>query len=390
MRPRLKQLGQNLALAAASLAITLAVLEWGVFRLVLKPDDVVGNVSINGVVRYVPGTRATFRHPGGLETRVTINAQGWNATRPSYQTARTPGVGRIAVIGDSYVHGAFVDPEQGFPEVMERSLARQGATEVHRYGMDGAPLTQYLHVLRREVLATRPDTIVVMLIHNDFDESYRLLSTRYASSFMKVDLGGPVPREVPPADFKPGLADTLRHSAMFRYLYYETNAYLHFKGLISRLYWGSEAEHSPEFISSGVDIRNLTDHDRNERVTRYVLGEMARIAHAEGIRLVIAMDAVREAIYEGKPCDAYAVCALNRLAARVTRDLALPFLDLTSAFEADWRVSRHRFEYGFDWHWNERGNRVVGEALAAFVSGIALPATPASERRAEASKSSAR
>ena len=67
---------------------------------------------------------------------------------------KTPGVLRVAVIGDSYVHGSFVNPDQGFPEVIERELNAAGVrAEVLRFGMDGAPLSQYLHMLRREVRA---------------------------------------------------------------------------------------------------------------------------------------------------------------------------------------------------------------------------------------------
>ena len=40
---------------------------------------------------------------------------------------------------------------------------------------------------QREVLSYKPDIVVIPLIHNDFDESYRFLKTRYASSFMKLE-----------------------------------------------------------------------------------------------------------------------------------------------------------------------------------------------------------
>ena len=189
MRAKLRHLAVNLAILAGTLAACLLVFELVVFRLVLKPDDVLPNVTVNGVVRYMPGTHATFRHPDGRETLVTINAEGWNSTKPAYPLAKTPGVLRVAVIGDSYVHGSFVNVEEGFPEVIERELAAAGVrAEVLRFGMDGAPLSQYLHVLRREVAAYKPDVVLVQLIHNDFDESYRFLKTRYASCFMKIGL----------------------------------------------------------------------------------------------------------------------------------------------------------------------------------------------------------
>lgn len=159
-------------LLVGSLLACLLILEFVVFGLFLKPDDVLANVSRNGVVRYEPNTRPIFRHPDGRQTLVSTNAEGWNSTEPHYALARRAGGLRVAVIGDSYVHGSFVNVEEGFPEVIERELTRAGvAAEVLRFGMDGAPLSQYLHVLRREVRAFGPDVVLVQLIHNDFDES---------------------------------------------------------------------------------------------------------------------------------------------------------------------------------------------------------------------------
>lgn len=366
MRAKLAQFVQNLGVSAVSLVLCLLFLELVVFRFILVPDDLLPNISINGVVRYQPNTQATFRHPDGSATRVSVNAQGWNSTKPVYAKARTAEVKRIAVIGDSYVHGAFVDTADGFPEVIERALKRRGQkSEVFRFGMDGAPLSQYLHVLRREVRAYRPDVVVIPLIHNDFDESWRFLKTRYTSSFLKVgwdEAGRPI--EIPPGDFQSGSADVLRNSATFRYLYYETNAYLHLKSLISRYFWGGDEDWSTEFISSAVDIRKIADHERNRRAARYVLAEMKRLAETDGFKLLLVMDGVREAVYSGRARSSYAVARLNEMSEELARELDLPFLDLQGPFERDYKRTGQRLEFPFDWHWNKRGNQVVGEVIA--------------------------
>jgi len=187
MAARLLSIATNLGLSLTAIAVCLIALEFVVFRYILVPDDVLPNVTINQVVRYKPNTRAVFRHPDGSRSLVTINAQGWNSTQPSYPVERESGRARVAVIGDSYVHAKFVQPNESFPHLLEKGLNRAGRdVEVFRFGMDGAPLSQYLHVLRQEVLKYRPDVVVVPLIHNDFDEMYRGLKTRYASSFMKL------------------------------------------------------------------------------------------------------------------------------------------------------------------------------------------------------------
>ena len=367
MRAKLRQLALNIALLSVSVLATFAFFELVVFGMILKPDDVLPNVSINGVVRYQPSTRATFRHPDGTQSLVTTNAQGWNSTKPSYVRAKTPGVLRVAVVGDSYVHGSFVNPDQGFPEVIERELNAAGVrAEVLRFGMDGAPLSQYLHMLRREVRQYQPDVVVVQLIHNDFDETYRFLKTRYASSFLKIgvsEAGRPV--EIAPVDFKAGGSDLLRNSNTFRYLYYKTGAYLQLKNLVSRLWWGGDEEFKPEFISSAVDIRKIADHAKNRFFARYVLcrdeGAGARrtasssLRHGWRARGRLLRQAARE--LRGAQAQRHRAGPDGRARPAVPRPAGRPLPQTIGA-------TASRFEFAFDWHWNALGNALAGEAIA--------------------------
>lgn len=390
MRTKLKHWLGNLSLALAALLTVLAVLEFAVFRTILKPDDVIANVTINDVVRYEPGRIASFRHPDGRESTVQINSDGWNSVKPRYERTRSPDRLRIAVIGDSYVHASAVNVEQAFPELIEQRLKETGIdAEVLRFGMDGAPLSQYLHVLRREVTAYSPDLVLVQLIHNDFDESYRFLKTRYASSFLKVDVDeqGHV-TEFAPIGFVPSIADLLRASAMFRYLYYETNLYLTLKSWVSRYFWGGDESYSPEHIVSGIDVRKLDDPARITRVTRYILAEMQKLAVSHEFKLAVAMDGVRETVYRRPDAQTAKVAQLNAIAAEATARVGVPFLDLTETFGSDFAQHKLPFEYPYDWHWNVRANALVGTTLADWLLadprllGSTNPAARAAEARA--------
>ena len=376
----------NAGLLMLSLLATLMLMEHVVFRHILEPDDLLENVTINGVVRYMPGTQATFRHSDGRKTLATINADGWNSTKPEYRLARMPGRHRIAVIGDSYVHGAFVNVDAGFPEVMETELRASGQdVEVYRFGMDGAPLSQYLHVLRREVLQYKPDIVVVPLIHNDFDESYRFIKTRYASSFMKLkqDEARNIV-EVEPGEFGYGTADALRGWRTFRYLYYKTNFYLYAKSWISRFFWGGTEDWKPEYVSSAVDIRKIGDHASNRLFARYVMVEMNKLAAEHNFKLAFAMDGVREAVYAARPPGDFEVGMLNRIAADLAQEQGLPFLDLQDAFAKDYAHHKQRFEFSYDWHWNEHANALVAREIAQFLRSDPRLALPRPGRAADA------
>ena len=372
----------KLALVGGSLLATFLILEFLVFGLVMKPDDVLENLTVNQVVRYAPDTHATFRHPDGRETLVTINSAGWNSTKEHYEIEKQPGRTRIAIVGDSYVHGAFINVDEGFPNKLEQNLKTDGYNvEVYRFGMDGAPLSQYLHMLRREVSIYKPDVVVIPIIHNDLDESYRFLKTRYASSFMKLkndEHGKPV--EVTPADFRSSTADLLRRSATFRYLYYETGLYLKLKSFVSKYFWGGQEEYKPEFISSAVDIRKIKDHEKNRHFARYILSEMKRLSKEQRFKLFLVMDAVREAIYDGKKASDYEVGKLNAIMAELTDKLELPFKDLQQTFAKDYAANKERFEFSYDWHWNKRANDLVADEIARMLKNE--PETLAHEKKA--------
>jgi GDSL-like Lipase/Acylhydrolase family len=357
----------NLFLVLCSLSACLLLCELVIFRYIFVPDDVLHNVTIDGVVRYVPGTRAVMRHADKSTSLITINSHGWNSTKPSYTLEKPAGKLRIAVVGDSYVHGGFIDVDKGFPEVLEKELALRGTkADVLRFGIDGAPLSQYLHVVRSEVVRYKPDVVVIPIIHNDFDESYRFMHTRTGSSFLKFgqDAQGNV-IELAPADFKKGMADKLRNFRTFRYLYYKTNAYLKLKWLVSKVYWGGSAEWNDAFISSAVDIRNLQGQDRVIRLyTHYALSQLKALSQQHGFRLLFTMDAVREAVYSGRDPATYEVGRLNALMAEMTAAMRLPFVDLHAAFAQDYKKHGTRFDFPFDWHWNELGNDIVATVIA--------------------------
>jgi hypothetical protein len=122
-------------------------------------------------------------------------------------------------------------------------------------------------------------------------------------------------------------------------------------------------EYAPEFISSAVDVRKITDHVNNRRVARYVLSEMRALAQQDGFRLVLAMDGVRDAIYAGEGLESYEVGKLNRLVGQVASELDIPLLDLHATFAHN----RQRFEFAYDGHWNVLATRLVGEAIARLL-----------------------
>ncbi len=370
---KLSALIERMALVLVSLLICGLFLEFFAIEYVSKTSDAVHNTSINNVIRYVPGSKATLYEPDGSSHTVEINANGWNSTKTEYKKEKQPGTLRIAVIGDSYVQASAVNVPEAFAEIIEQDLNKSGIkSEVYRFGIDGAPLTQYLHMLRKEAMQYKPDIVVVQLIHNDFDETYRFLYGRYSSSFLKLNIEGSKISEIDPAPYNPGLVDWLRKSRTFRFLYYHTGLSRTVRNTINLTRDDEKPANEAKppkhgFVQSAIDVRNINELEKIRIATRYVMSEMKKLSEANGFKLVFSMDAVREAIYSGNPASEYEAAALNKIADKEAKKLELSFLDLTGPFTAAYKSNNKKFEFPWDWHWNKNGNHVAGSAIAEFI-----------------------
>lgn len=98
--------------------------------------------------------------------RVSTNADGLRTRVP---VARTEGVARVAVLGDSTVFGWGVDDGGTVADGLQRGLdaRRSGAAEVLNAGQPGYSTTQAAWLFREVVAAYRPDRAVVFIPAHD-------------------------------------------------------------------------------------------------------------------------------------------------------------------------------------------------------------------------------
>jgi len=367
---KLKSILANLALMAGSLLVCFLVFEFIIFKYILKTSDAIPNTSINNIIRYVPGSQATLYERDGTSHTVSINANGWNSSHTKYNKEKPKDTLRIAVIGDSYVQASAVNVKEGFAEVIEQNLNAKGQnSQIYRFGIDGAPLSQYLYMARNEALQFKPDIMVVQLIHNDFDESYRFLYGRYSSSFMKLKLGATTIEEVAPAPYQPGLIDSLKKSRTFRYLYYQTGLSTIMRRVINTKddkVDEAEKQQAPKhgFVQSAIDVRNITELDKIRTVTSYSFAKLKALSQTHNAKLLLVMDPVREAIYSGDDAQNYEANALNIIAKQEAKKQNIPFLDLKEAMTTHYKTHKQKFEFPWDWHWNKLGNKTAGQAIA--------------------------
>ena len=357
----------NTGVLLGSLFTFFLMCELLVFRLILPATDIPQNAFIDGVIRFAPDQRGNMRFTDGKPVPFSINAQGWNSRHDAYQVERRPGVRRIAVIGDSYVEGLNVPYDQSFADHLDRQLNADGTgkkVEVYRFGISGAPLSQYLYMLQNEVARYKPDLVIVLMVHNDFDESFGFKAGRYTSSFLKLKMDGArVAEVVPPSPYKASALEVLRHSATFRYIYYQRKIR---PTVLRDIILGNKKD---KIYEANVEVDGiLANWDQIEAATDYLFGSLKDAVKDQQADLILVMDANRQAIYENRPeANASGAGKLNQLAARLADARGIRFLDLETAFRDDWLQNSKRFEFPDDNHWNLRGHSEAAKAIAAFM-----------------------
>lgn len=359
---RLRQIVINLSVSLVSLLLFLALCEFVVFRYIWLASDAPRLDFRDDVVRYAPNQQGIWRVRDEIAAPYRINAQGWNSGIGDYLRERRPGVARIAVVGDSFVEALQVAYGDSLAEVLARVLTAGGQpAEVYRFGISGAPLSQYVYMVEREVTGYRPDWIVVNVVHNDFDESYKFVQGRYTSSFMKFRVAdGKVTGELPPTPWRPRLIETLRQIATGRFLLYRWQVR---PQVLVNLVLTRPAGIAEGSIAANVNnSRVLADRRGVEAVADHAAARLTALASSIGARLLIVMDGDRDAIYRGQ-AESPAL-ALNRIMAEAAERHRIAFLDLQPLFAADWVAHHRRFNFYADGHWNKLGHSIVGHAVA--------------------------
>jgi hypothetical protein len=349
---RLRDIAVNVGVSLGAIALTLLVLELIVFRFVLPGSDLPWNAYIDNVIRYAPNQTGVWRVRNEIAAPYAINGQGWNSGVGDYALERRPGIRRIAVIGDSYVEGLQVPYDQSLAEQISYAMAAAGQpTEVYRFAISGAPMSHYLYMAEREAARYRPDWIVVVLVDNDYDESFRFRPGRYTSAFQKLRVkNGRVTGEIPPTPWNPSWGDLLRQTAIMRFLAFR---------------W----QLKPERLSAAIfpDARaEPVDPDADiKAVTRYAIARLDAVARQIGAQLLVVVNGDAGAIYSG--AGETRARALNRIAAEAAAANKVAFLDLDTAFATDWRANRKPLNFISDGHWNARAHGLAGAAIARFL-----------------------
>lgn len=283
-----------------------------------------------------------------------INNFGWNSP-VDYHTSRDENL--IAIIGDSFIQAFEVDVEKSYPSLLREKVGHK--YEVYSFGRGGYPLSQYLHVSRYVNRVFDPDILIFNLVHNDFDESIKELN-QWKSHMMQlsVDVDGTFTETVPSiSDNHPINKRWVRianKSALLRYLVRNLN-------ILNMRFFINEKNYE-----ANIDVEQIGGElDLIWSATRYLLTKIKE--ENQGRRVVIVMDAPRNAIYENRLQESK-VRWMNEMVEVICAEIELEFLDLTAPMYNDYIKNHERFSFEMDGHWNEYGHRFVAKKVFDYLN----------------------
>jgi len=290
----------------------------------LRPDMFVADPAVG--YRLWPSMRTCMRYPPNSHRIVHI-ASNSDGFRNSRELGEPDGRLRILVLGDSFTFGTGIEEGARFTEVVEELESRW---RVDNLGMPGWGLDLMVRSLERFGSKAKPNVVVLAVYTDDF----RRLNPWYSGvgyGYTKFDL----------RDGK--LVDVA----------YPT-----------RSFWGRLrlVELVRASVWTAVEMRKWNYFELNEalverfRVLTVQLGAAPVILFLPG-RGDTEIDQERRARLQGW-----------------AQARGIPFRDLTDRIHEPGADATY---LSGNWHWNERGHRIAGEALHELLATIVLPDTGA-------------
>lgn len=344
------------------LTVVLAALE--IIMRFLPVSDAYAALPVNTqnpLMRYPP--HSSHQYSSGWNFALTqqkwANNDGFYSDFDYVQTNKP----LMAVIGDSFIEAEQIPNKDTVQAQLQAGLNNHG--RVYGFGIQGAPLSQYLIFAEHAKQAYAPNAMVFTIIANDFDQSL----LKYAGDFLRgmymfSDTSEHAQLELIDYDGaqRGGLRGLLKHSALLRYLY--ANVGLNPKQLDA---WFSNAEAAtPPVHFGGIEATSsaekLADSKRAVELFFQHLPEKTGLPPAQ---ILFVIDGIREVhnpeqweeakhSYFGQMREYFMQAAQQR---------GYEVVDLHPIFYQA-QLDGQKVDFiPQDWHWNTLGHTLVANAI---------------------------
>ncbi len=170
--PRRAGMWKVLGIIGLSFIVALVLAELLLRLFGLAPTEGLATVNVSDFRRlpgiFAPNQELVVRQIRALPYRVAIDSLGYRGA--PFPRDKPPGETRILFVGDSFIHGDFVDNDETLPAQLERALGeRCHNVRVINAGLGGSTIVDHRELVAR-ALALSPDLVIVGFSENDVSD----------------------------------------------------------------------------------------------------------------------------------------------------------------------------------------------------------------------------
>lgn len=350
---------KKLVLLVISLFFALLLLE--IFLRLFLPQDLnIYQYNKDYVFEFRPGAGLIYNQ-GDFKHNILINSEGFRDKERNYSKTNKH---RVAMLGDSFVSGLEVDEPDRVSNIIEKRLNSNGDKfEVFNFGVNGYSTEQEFLQLKNRVINYDPDLVVLnFYVGNDqVDNYYREIfsfDNQTLSINKKRDFNQRWPRSV--FYFLTGKSYLI--SLLF-------NNYLRIKSFFTPAEFEVGAISGISFVNTSLlrDDNELSRNVWSKTNSLIILMNAFLKDRDKKFIVVIIPDRVQEdtlifnALLENYNLSESQINRLkpqNELK-KFLENSNIIYLDLLPVLEKN----SSEFHYSGDFHWNEKGHKVVADAL---------------------------
>jgi len=385
MKP--KKILLNLLLLLGTLLFSLVVLEMalrffapqGLTKSQIEPD--LGWIN-------VPNTRYVFHHK---EFNTPIHYNSYGMRDVEHTRSKSPGVFRIAVLGDSFIEGRQVPFDSLYSRVLEHLLKEKGLNcEVLNFGVHAYSTDQEIVLLKKYALEFDPDLVIVSMAKND-------VATNVANAICGLDPNGNLQITPPGAPLGSQIRAWLyRNSHLFTFLNFR----------LPKLMSAGARKRNPRKIFEVGDVAMWSDlteaqQDLNptlmplyakvedprvdyaKRLMEAILKEIDRVCRERDVKFILLINSARFQIqpqswdrklkqFNLAP-EEYDHEAVDRWLLDFAAQVGFPAISSAKRFRDLKARKGMSFHWRIDGHWNSNGHREAARLTVEVLDSLGLP-----------------
>lgn len=264
----------------------------------------------------------------------------------------------MAIIGDSYVEAPQLDNRSTVHGILSEKVPNKG--RIYSFAMSRAPMSTYLAYAEYTRNEFSPNSMVFVIVGNDFDQSLSKyeMSPGFYYFFVDDDQKLVLKR----IDYyKPFSRRLFRKSALMRYIFF--NLKLDWPNVKEKIFFRNDLRQYVGNTSSEASEERVSD---SKKVVDEFLLQLPLRSGLDATHIMFIVDGMRPHIYSDhglQDANGSYFDIMRKYFIFSARSKGYEVIDMQPIFIMKNRADGSRFEFETDAHWNALGHKIVADTI---------------------------